>query len=483
MAPDRTPVIVGASIATPPDPDELTEPISLMIDAARAAADDSGAAGIAARVDLVAVAGGLWSFRNPGHWIAQAIGADARTLLTTISGQTPVALLADIAERIQRGSVGAALIVGGECTRSRHRARRRGVEAPRHADTEPPPDEPWGSPLVIGDPGAEAAAGHMPRNAFALIESAIRARRGETMAENRRRTAELCTGFAAVAAGVDHSPTRHAMSATEIADVSAGNRMVSWPYTKAMSANNTVDRAGALLVCSLALARDHGVPPDRMVFPWRVSMADDTDFVASRRELAVHPGLQAAADDMLSFTGDSAGIDHFDLYACFPSMVALAVDALGIDDGRSLTVSGGLAFTGAPTNFGAGESLIAMVDRLREDAPGATGLVHGSGGMAAKHALGLLSASPPTEPFVISRRTTELHPRALAAPDRNGPVVIDGVTVDYIQERPTTIALVRFKDGTRVWATALDQPTIDTVTTTETVGTAAEVQAGRLILS
>ena len=483
MAPDRTPVIVGASIATPPDPDELIEPISLMIDAARAAADDSGAAGIAARVYLVAVAGGLWSFRNPGHWIARAIGADARTLLTTISGQTPVALLADIAERIQRGAVGAALIVGGECNRSRRRARRRGVEAPRHDDTEPPPDEAWGSPLVIGDPGAEAAAGHMPRNAFALIESAIRARRGETMDENRRRTAELCTGFAAVAAGVEHSPTQRAMSAEEIAEVTAENRLVSWPYTKAMSANNTVDRAGALLVCSLAAARDNGVPQDRMVFPHRVSMADDTEFVASRHELAVHPGLQAAANDMLSFTGDSASIDRFDLYACFPSMVALAVDALGIDDGRSLTVSGGLAFTGAPTNFGAGEGLIAMVDRLREDAPGATGLVHGSGGMAAKHALGLLSASPPAEPFVTSRQAPELHPRDLATPGRDGPAVIDGVTVDYIQESPSVVALVRFDDGTRAWATALDQPTIDTVTTTETVGATAEVQSGRLLLS
>ena len=483
MVPDQTPVIVGVSIAAPPEPDELSEPVSLMIDSARAAVDDCGAAGMAARVDLVAVAGGLWSYRNPGHWIARAIGAGARTLLTTIGGQTPVALLADIAERIQRGAVGAALIVGGECTRSRHRARRRGVDAPRHPDTEPPPDEVWGSPLVIGDPGAEAVAGHMPRNAFALLESAIRARRGETMAENRRRAAELCAGFAAVAASVEHSPTERAMTPKEIAEVNPENRMVSWPYTKAMSANNTVDRAGALLVCSLEVAREHGVPPDRMVFPWRVSMADDTDFVASRHELAIHPGLQAAADDMLSFTGDSAGIGHFDLYACFPSMVALAVDALGIDDGRSLTVSGGLAFTGAPTNFGAGEGLIAMVDRLREDAPSTTGLVHGSGGMAAKHALGLLSASPPTEPFVTSRQTPELHPRDLAAPDRNGPVVIDGVTVDYIQELPTAIALVRFEDSTRAWATARDQDTIETVTTTETVGTAAEVQAGRLLLS
>ncbi|MCY4666139.1 MAG: hypothetical protein OXC00_15895, partial [Acidimicrobiaceae bacterium] len=221
---------------------------------------------------------------------------------------------------------------------------------------------------------------------------------------------------------------------------------------------------------------------DRMVFPHRVAMADDTEMVAGRHELAVHPGLQAAADDMLSFTGDSAGIGHFDLYSCFPSMIALAVEALGIDDGRLLTVSGGLAFTGAPTNFSAGEGLIAMVDRLRDDAPGTTGLVHGSGGIAAKHALGLLSSSPPSSPFVTSRQTPELHPRDLAAADRDGPVVIDGVTVDFLQESPTVITLVRFDDGSRGWATARDEATIEAVTTTETVGAAANIRSGRLLL-
>ncbi len=103
--------------------------------------------------------------------------------------------------------------------------------------------------------------------------------------------------------------------------------------------------------------------------------------------------------------------------------------------------------------------------------------------MAAKHALGLLSASPPAEPFVTSRQTPELHPRDLAAPDRNGPAVIDGVTVDYLQESRAIIALVRFDDGSRAWATARDQATGDTVTTTETVGAAAELRGGQLLLS
>ena len=453
-----------------------------MIDATRAAIDNCGATGMARRVDLVAVAGGLWRYRNPGGWIAEAVGADARTLVTTIGGQTPVALLADIADRIQRGALGAALIIGGECTRSRRRARYHGLEDPRIPDTQPPPDEFWGPPLVIGDPAAAAATGDMPRNAFALLESAIRAQRGETMAENRRRTAELCAGFAAVAAGVEHAATRRAMSPEEIAEVSPTNRMVSWPYTKAMVANNTVDRAGALLVCSLAAAREHGVAPDRMVFPHRIAIADDTKFVASRRELSATPGLQAAADDILAVTGDAAAISHFDLYACFPSMIALSVDALGIADGRPLTVSGGLAFAGAPTNFAAGEGLIAMVDRLREDEPGCTGLVHGSGGIAAKHALGLLASTPPATPCVTSRPTPALYPRDLAAPDRDGPVVLDAVTVDFLQESPAVVGLVRFEDGTRGWATARSQAAIDTVTSEETVGAAADVRDGRLIL-
>ena len=239
------------------------------------------------------------------------------------------------------------------------------------------------------------------------------------MAENRRRAAELCAGFSAVAAGVEHAATRRAMSPGEITEVSPTNQMVSWPYTKAMVANNTVDRAGALLVCSLAVAREHAIAQDRMVFPHRIALADDAEFVASRRELATHPGLQAAADDILAVTGDSANIGHMDLYACFPSMVALSMDALGVVDRRPLTVSGGLGFAGAPVNFGAGEGLIAMVDRLREDAPDCTGLVQGSGGMASKHALGLLSSSPPTSPYLTSRRTPALHPRDLA-PRRSG---------------------------------------------------------------
>ena len=67
---------------------------------------------------------------------------------------------------------------------------------------------------------------------------------------------------------------------------------------------------------------------------------------------------------------------------------------------------------------------------------------HGSGGIAAKHALGLLS-SPPASPHVTSRLAPALSPRDLAPVDRDGPAVIDAVTVDYLQPSPVAIALVR----------------------------------------
>ena len=56
---------------------------------------------------------------------------------------------------------------------------------------------------------------------------------------------------------------------------------------------------------------------------------------------------------------------HLDLYSCFASSLAFARDALGIADGRGLTVTGGLPYHGGPgSNYGT-HSLAAMVETLR----------------------------------------------------------------------------------------------------------------------
>ena len=56
---------------------------------------------------------------------------------------------------------------------------------------------------------------------------------------------------------------------------------------------------------------------------------------------------------------DLAGVDvgdvaEADLYSCFPSAVQAFVEALGLDEARALTVTGGMSFAGGPLLLGNG---------------------------------------------------------------------------------------------------------------------------------
>lgn len=69
----RLPVMIGA--ATVSGAKTLSEaehnpsdPIDLMARAVEQAVKDSGVLGLLNHVDLTAVVGGLWSYRNPGNW-------------------------------------------------------------------------------------------------------------------------------------------------------------------------------------------------------------------------------------------------------------------------------------------------------------------------------------------------------------------------------------------------------------------------------
>ena len=187
------------------------------------------------------------------------------------------------------------------------------------------------------------------------------------------------------------------MTATEITTPSRDNRMVAAPYTKAMMANNNVDQASAVLIASAARAAALGVPRDRWVFPLVGTKADDEASPGARHDLHRSPAARAAGSLAFELAGtDLDEVDHLDIYACFPASVQVCALELGLDlDGpsdRPLTATGGPTFAGAPHSNSVGQSLAAMVGRLREK-PG-TGLVYGNGGYLGKHAFGLYGTEP-----------------------------------------------------------------------------------------
>lgn len=474
----RAPVIVGRAqiVDDVVDLDRPTDAIDLMVRASVAALSDAGVSSGA--VETVGVVGGIHRHPNPAAVTAEAIGCpQAHCIVTTWGGDTPIAFLGELGQRIVDGTLDVAIFVGGEANRTRDALRAAGREVPTRAEHDGPEPEHWGSRLEMGRADAVERGGEMPRNTYAVFESALRAGAGETLDDARDRAASLWAGYSEVAAANPDLEVE-AMDTGSIRTPTADNRMVSWPYTKAMCANNRVDQAGALVVCSSEAADRFGIAPERRVYLHDTIRASDTDSFLVRARLDVVPGLDAAAAAVIERWGPVDDIDHVDLYGCFPSIVHYTAAALGLDPSRRLTVTGGLGFMGAPLNFAAGQSLIAMVRTLRAE-PGTVGLVQGNGGHAAKHAFGIYSTEPPrTLPSVTVLDHAEPLV-AMAAPDADGVATIDGITVEYGRSGPErAVAAVRLSTGGRLWANSDEPEILDAAVSRELVGADATVADG-----
>ena len=484
MPDGRAPVLVGvAQLNQRPDSlEDALEASALMTEVAVAAADDAGAPRLLAAAELVVAINGAWSYRDPARIVADAIGASsARTVRTTHGGNTPQMVVDIVAEQIAAGDVDVAVVVGAETIWSRRRMRSAGVERSVTEQAEGvEPDETWGPPLDLVDPYEQARGLQQPVEVYPLFETAIRARRGESVDAHRDRVTALWQRFNEVAVGNPYAWSRAPMTAAEIRDPSETNRMVAFPYTKAMCSNWDLDQAAALILCSADAASRFGVPRDRWVFVHGGAEAADTSFVSHRHELGRSPAI-AAAWRALS-TDRQVGVDdigYLDVYSCFPSAVEAAVEAMGIDDSRPLTLTGGLTFAGGPLNNYVTHSIATLAGCLRND-PDALGLVTANGGLLTKHALGLYAAHPPGAPF----RRTSLSPENVplqareAAPDHVGPVTLEASTVMHDREGPTHALFAGLiADGRRVWGRSSDDAVMKAAMTTELAGSAADLDA------
>ncbi|HWC36362.1 MAG TPA: hypothetical protein VG650_16260 [Mycobacteriales bacterium] len=452
-----TPAIVGAAqVIQRPDPGidltDLRGPYELMLEAARTAAADAGAPSLLTKVDWIGVVGGFWSFINPAQVIGTKIGSpDAGSCLTMLSGSAPQELVALAASRIAAGELDVALIVGGEARSSTERLKRAGEE-PRWC-REPGagvpervsdfPDEMIVETLELGGPVVF----------YALFEDSLRRALGRSVDDHRDRIAELWARFNAVAVANPFAWDRTPRDAAAIREATTDNRMIAFPYTKTMVANNKVDMASALLMCSVDAARAAGVSLDRMVFPRACSTSHETWSVTQRRRLHEAPALRTAGQAALSAAGFGIDdIEHVDLYACFPSIVEMSAAALGLDLTRRLTITGGLGFAGAPIANSSGHAIAAMVPLVRE---GGHGLVHANGGCATKHAFGIYSTSPPTAFRYVDCSDEVNHDARPAGPtdaDADAEGVEEASTVAYEREGPSySAAAVLLPDDRRAF--------------------------------
>jgi len=475
----RTPVVVavGQVEQRTTDLTSALEPVALLAEAARTAQADSGSDRLLGAVTTVAVVHILsHRYRDPGALVAAELGiAPSRTIATDDGGNYPQTLLNRACAEIQAGRSGAWLIGGAETWRTRQAARAQGVVlgwAKQGDDVAPTEEVTNHQPL--SSEGEWARGVVLPASIYALFENSYRARQGWTIDEHRDRLAALYAGFSDVAVRNPHAWIREPWTAAEIRDPSPRNRMVGFPYTKVMNANNAVEQAACLVVTSVGQARDLGIAADRWVFPWSGSDAHEHWFVSHRASLGGAPAIGSAARAALDLAG--AGTDdlaHIDVYSCFPSAVQIAASEIGLGTDRPLTVTGGLSFGGGPWNNYVSHSIAAMVDRLRADA-GSLGLVTANGGYLTKHAFGVYSTTPPLTPWRHANPQAEVDvlPRRELAEVVDGPVAVESSVVVHDRDSNPEAAIVAalLPDGRRAWGATSDAGALQRLITEETSG-------------
>ncbi|MDG2308575.1 MAG: hypothetical protein P8R42_28680 [Candidatus Binatia bacterium] len=483
----RAPILVGAGqiLQRNESHEGSLDPLGLMEQAARRAAADARCRALLTHLDSIRVPKGLWPYTNPGHALRERLGAPgAETALSPISGNMVQRMISDGARDIAAGVRDAVLVVGAEAERSKRQAKKAGQELAWTQPEAPEPDRNFGK----DDPGMtrdefDAGIGQ-PAAIFTLYENAMRQARGESLEDNRDRIARLWHGFARVAETNPCAWTREAPSIETIRDETTDNRMISYPYTKRLCANMVVDLGAAVIVCSAELAERLGVPRDRWVFLQTATDCMETPLLSHRMDFRGVPALELAGKRALQLSGhEPADFAHVDLYSCFPAAVQVAAETLGFSLDDPLTVTGGLAYAGAPLNSYVLHSIATMMERLRGD-PGSLGFVSSVGGAFSKHAFGIYSTEPAPSGFQYADLDAEAEklPHRESVSGHEGEATVETYVLRYDDAAPSKAGFAcLLDDGRRTWAKSEDPALLGEVLERESCGRRARLKDGLLL--
>ena len=379
----RIPVIVGVGEFSD-HPKELTaglEPLALIERALQRAEQDAGAK-LLSEIDSLDIVNFLsWRYSDPAKQLSDQLGiAPKHAHYGPVGGESPIRFIHEAAKRIARGEACVAAICGAEAQSTATKAERAGVALPwtpfAHEAPEPLRGANYQKPM------ATTLGVAKPVTVYPFYEAASAAHWGQTPRQALAESGELWSRYSAVAAQNPEAWLKHAYTPDEITAPTSDNRLIAWPYTKLMVANPMVNQAAAILVTSLAKAREAGISEDRMVFIQGGASAEEPrDYLD--RDQYVESHAQNAVLKAAMARADGRAFDAIELYSCFPVVPKMARRTLKLGADVQPTVAGGLTFFGAPLNDYMAHAACAMVRKLRAGAK--LGLLYGQGGFVTKH--------------------------------------------------------------------------------------------------
>lgn len=364
-----------------------------MLAALYRAEEDCGVALLASVDSLDVVCEYSWPYADAPSLIAHRLKVQpGHKSYGEAGGESPVRFIHQAALRIKRGESRVAAVVGAEAAYTAAKAAKAGTLLDwSERDSK--------ARLLMGkDFSPKLAIDHgvcMPVNVYPLFENAALARWGMSQREGLAETGRIWSGFSKVAAANSMAWTQREMTAEEVTTPGPGNRLVAWPYTKNVVANPLVNQGAAVLMTSLAIAREMGVPEEKIVYVWGGACANEPRDFLQRDQFAESHAQQAVLEASLRIAGFDGG-DQFsdvELYSCFPCVPKTARRALRIEESRPLSVTGGLSFFGGPLNNYMLHGAASMVNKLRGKTDG-VGLLYGQGEFVTKHHALVLASKP-----------------------------------------------------------------------------------------
>lgn len=401
------PVIIGIGEASRKTvPGEWPAPRDLAGAAIKVALLDTGqATSVAAAIDTIAairtfedsgVSLGTGSPDNAPEAFGAAGGISAHRLIyADVGGQSPQAMMNELAGDIRRGDIGMAVLVAAEATGTAKRARKAGVTLDWSLPSQTPFDNRLSSFPILSRSEIRHGIISMPL-AYSLIENARRVAKGLDGDAYAAEMAALWSAFSAKSETRNHAQFPGYRSPEDMLGDGNANYPLTDIYRRWHVAQDAVDLGAAVILTSAGKARELGISADKWV--WLAGAAEAAEPPLSERTV-IH--RSAALDFAIPAALDQAGLSPTDLgpvdiYSCFPCAVFAAVDSMQ-DAGRALadyTLTGGLTFFGGPGNGYAMYNIAAMVDALRQDGS-KPALVTANGGVMSKQAVGIYTAAQP----------------------------------------------------------------------------------------
>jgi acetyl-CoA C-acetyltransferase len=329
---------------------------------------------------------------------AGGIKAD-RLIYADVGGQSPQAMVNQLAVEIRRGETGVVIIVAGEATGTAKRARKAAVELDWRLASDTPFEDKRSEFSILTRREIRHGIVSMPL-AYSLLENARRIERGMSRHDYLVEMARNGAAASAKSLTREHAQFPMAFTTEQLIAEHESDYHITDIYRRWRVAQDAVDLGGAIILTSAGKARELGIADDKMV--WLAGASEAAEPPLSQRDHIASPDAVGftmhAALGQAGFAATDLG--PVDIYSCFPVAVSAAVDTLG-DPARApgdYTLTGGLNFFGGPGNGYTVYSLAAMVEALRKDGSKPV-LVTANGGVMSKQAVGVYTANQPPRPW------------------------------------------------------------------------------------